>query len=62
MGGICFSGDEAAARLLIEPVDDPRALDAADHRDSATVVEKGVDDRAVGISRARMHDESGRLV
>jgi len=62
VGGIGFGHHDAAAGLLVEPMDDPWALDSADYRDSAAVVEQGINDRAIGIARAWMHDEPGRLV
>ena len=62
VGGIGLCNDEASAGLLVEPVNDSRALDPTDNGDSSAVVEQGVDNRPIGIARARVYDEPGRLV
>lgn len=62
VGGIGFGDDEAAAGLLVEPVDDARSFFTSDDTQSGTVMEQGVDQGAIRISRPGVHDETGRFV
>lgn len=63
MGDVGFRNDDAAGRVLVQAVDDARALDAADAgKFSLAVVEQGVDQGAIGISRGGMDDHAGGFV
>ena len=50
---------QQAARVLVEPVHDARARQRRQRR---RVMQQRVEQRAVAIAAARMHDQSGRLV
>ena len=55
--------DHEAARILVEPVHDPRPPHAAYPREAlAAVREEGIDEGAVGISGSGMNDEARGLV
>ena len=63
MRDVRFRHDEEARRFLVEAVDDARPLHTPDPGEGiAAMVEEGVDERPIRISRAGMHDEPGRLV
>ena len=63
VGGVVFRDDQAAGGVLVEAVDDARAFDPADAGKLAfAVVEQGVDQRAVGITRGGVDDDAGFLV
>ena len=51
--------DHRAARVLVEPMHDARARDAREFR---VAVQQRVEQRAVAVAGARVHDEPGRLV
>ena len=59
---IVFRGDETAARLLVESVDDAGPLFAADAGKAFAVVKERVDERAVPVAGGGMHDETGGFV
>src|SRR6185312_10952286 len=51
------------ARILVETMDDPRPLHAADAgKTVAAMRKKGVDESPIEISRGRMDDEARRLI
>ena len=63
VGDVRLGDDDAAGGVLIQPVDDAGALDAADAGELAlAMMQQGIDQRAVGISRCRMDDHAGALV
>ncbi len=63
MSDIRLGDDDAARRIFVETVYDARTLDTADARKfSAAVMEQGVDERAVGISRGRVNDHAGGFI
>ena len=63
VGGVGFGDDEAARGVLVEPVDDPRAFDAADPGELAfAMMEQGVDESAVGVSGSGVDDHAFVLV
>ncbi len=62
MGGIGFGDDEAAAGFLVEPVDDARTFFSADDTQAGAVMEQGIDQGAVCVSRPGVNDEAGRFV
>jgi eukaryotic-like serine/threonine-protein kinase len=63
VGEVGFRNNEAAGGVLVEAVDDAGPLDAADAGELAVaVMEQGVDQRAIGISRCRVDDHAGGLV
>ncbi len=57
--GQCLGDDQEAARVLVEAVDDPGARHAGKLR---RVVQQRVQQRAVPVAAARVHDEACRLV
>ena len=61
--GIGFCDNETTGGVLVEAVDDARALDSADAgKFPAAVVEQGIDQSAIGVSRRGMHDHARFLV
>ncbi len=61
--GLAFGGEEKPARILVEAVNDPRTrLSAYPGKALAAMVEEGVDEGSVGISRRRVNDEPCGLV
>ena len=55
--------DHDARGVLVEPVHDARALDAANaHQAVAAMEEQGVDQRAGRVARGRVHHHADRLV
>jgi hypothetical protein len=62
VGGVCTGGDEAAAGVLIQAVDDARALLAADAREGGAMGKQGVDQGVARVARGGMDYEAGRLV
>ena len=62
MSAVVLGDDHATAGVFVEPVDNAGAEFAADAREIGAVVEKGVDQSAVRISRSRVHDEARGLV
>ncbi len=58
--GLC--GDEASARLFIQPVNDAGAQFAADAGKRPAMMKEGIDERATPVSRSRMNDHARRLV
>jgi len=59
---VLLGNDHRAGCVLIEPVDDPGTLDAADTGEVLTVVEQCVDQGSGGVSCRGMNDQPGRLV
>jgi hypothetical protein len=55
---IIFGDDETTRRVLIETVDDARAETSTDTREIPTVVEKGIDNGAVRITRGGVNHHS----
>ena len=62
VGGIVFRDQDATAGVLVETVDDSRSQGVAARGDEAAVVEDGVDQRALPVTRGGMDNEAGRLV
>ena len=62
VGGVGFGDGEAPAGFLVEPVDDARALDTADHAQARAVEKQGVDQGAFSGPRPGVHNQAGRLV
>jgi len=63
VGEVGLGGHEAARGVLVEAVDDPGALDAADAAEaSPAVVKESVDEGAVRITGRRVNDKAPRLV
>src|SRR3546814_11107592 len=60
---VVLRGDDQAARILVDAVDDAGPRDAADARKlSRAMVEQRVDERAVAMARGGMDDHAGGLV
>ena len=63
---IGLGDDDQAARLLVEPMDDPGSADAGDRAEGlaaiARTTQEGVHEGARSVPGRRMHDEPGRLV
>src|SRR3546814_12552329 len=60
---VVLRGDDQAARILVDAVDDAGPRDAADARKlSRAMVEQRVDERAVEIARGGVDDHAGGLV
>ena len=59
---VVLGDDHHAARVFVEPMDDAGTQLAADAAQIAHVKQQRVDERAVGVSRGRMHDHAGRFV
>ena len=63
MGAVGLCHDEEPARVLVEPVHDPRPLNAADAGEAlAAMGDERVDQCAAVMAGGRMDDEPGRLV
>ena len=63
MGGVILGGDDQAAGVPVDAVDDTGPLLTADAGQRiAAVMQQGVDQRAVGMARRRMHHQPHRLV
>jgi hypothetical protein len=63
MGAVGLCHHQQSARVLVEPVHDPRAAHAADSGQAvAAVRDQRVDQRTGPVSRGRMHNETARLV
>jgi hypothetical protein len=63
VGLVAFGDDQQAGSVLVYPVDDAGALDAADARQLArAMVEQRVDQSAVQIARGGMDDKAGGFV
>ena len=65
LGGVVARDDEQAARVAVEPMDDPGPPDTAERRELAPPRvhrEQRVDDRAVLVPGRRMRHEPGGLV
>ena len=62
-GALVLGGDQQARGVLVQAVDDagPRLAADADQL-VAAMGDQGIDQRAVGIARRRMHHQPGRLV
>jgi hypothetical protein len=61
MGDIVLGGHHDAAGILVEPVNDAGALDAADAgKACAAMVDQRVDQRTGPVAGARMNDEARR--
>lgn len=59
MGAVVFGGDEDAADVAVEAVDDAGAGDAADAGEAGSAVgEEGVDEGAGGVAGCRMYHRS----
>jgi len=61
-GSVVLGDDEAAGRLLVEPMDDARAEHAAHTGQPLDVVEERVHEGPPCVTRCRMHDETRGLV
>jgi hypothetical protein len=59
---IIFRHHEAAARLLVETVHNPRALFAADAGEARAMMEQGVDESMRLVARAGMHNQASRFI
>lgn len=62
VGDVIFGDDHAAGGVFIEAVDDARAHLSADAAEVVAVMEKGIDEGAVGISCGGVDDEAGGFV
>jgi len=62
VGRIGFGDDEAAAGFLVEPVDDARSFFSSNDAQAGAVMEQGIDQGAVRVSRPGVNDEAGRFV
>ena len=63
VGGVVFGGDDEAAGIAVDAVDDAGALFAADAGETvAAVVEQGVDQGAVRVAGGRMDHQARGLV
>ena len=63
MGGVVFGGDDQAAGVPVDAVNDAGTLLAADAGEGVpAVVQQGVDQRAVRMARRRMHHHALWLV
>ena len=63
VGEIVLGDDQKSARILVDPVDDPRTDDAIDRREPpGAVKEQRVHERAVPVARRGMHDHPLGLV
>ena len=63
MGFVGLGHDQQAARVLVEAMDDAGPGHAADARQAWPAMgDERIDEGAVDIARARMHDEPRRLV
>ena len=63
VGDVGLGDDQQARRILVDPVDDAWSCNAADARKrSSSMMEEGIDERPVEISRGRMNDEAGGFV
>ncbi len=61
-GVIVLGGDDEAAGVLVQPVDDARPPLAADALQVGAVGQQGVDQRAAFVAQRRMDDHAGRFV
>ena len=63
MGGVVFGGDDQAAGVPVDAVDDAGTLLAADAGEGVpAMVQQGVDQRAVRVARRRMHHHAHGLI
>ncbi len=63
VGDVVLGDDDEAARVLVEPVDDPRPPHAADAGQAGTAMgDEGVDEGPAGMARCRVDDEAGGFV
>jgi hypothetical protein len=63
VGAVVLGDDHDATGFLVEAMDDARTADASNAGETvAAMGQKRIDERAGGIARARMDDETGRLV
>ncbi len=62
VGEVVFGDDQAAAGVLVEPVNDAGPLLAADARERRAMRQQGVDKGVLGVARARVGDEAGGFV
>ena len=63
MSSIGLGDNHQAACVFVQAVDDARPRNAADARKAVPAVsDKRIDESTVGISRARMHNQSSRFV
>jgi len=63
VGDVGFGDDETARGVFVEAVDDAGPLDTADAGELAlAVMEEGVDECAVGVSRGWVDDHAVRLM
>ena len=60
--GLGLRGNEAAARVLVETVDDAGPVTAANPCNLRTMVKQRVDEGATHVARRRMHDHPRGLV
>ncbi len=59
---IRFGNHEAAARFLVQAVNDAGTFHAADIRQTSKMVQQPRDERPLPVSRARVNNHPGRLV
>ena len=62
MGRVVFRHYERPAGFLVQPMDDPGTFLPPDAGKILAMREESVDERVLRMPRARMHDDSGRLV
>ena len=63
MGRVGFGDDKTAGGILVKAVHNAGSLDAADAGEFAfAMMEQGVDESAIGISRSGMNDHAVRFV
>jgi len=62
MRDIIFGYDKAAARFLVETMNDAGALFPADPRQHGAVIEERIDQSVFAMTGARMDDKARRLV
>ena len=63
MSCVAFRHNQKAGRILVDPMNDPRPLCAADTRQAiAAMVHQRIDQRPRGRAGCRMHDHARRLV
>jgi len=62
MGRVVFGGNETAARVLVETMNDAGTLFPADPRQTGAVIEERIDQRVFAMTCAGMNNEPRGLV
>src|SRR5206468_5292323 len=62
MRDIIFGYDKAAARFLVETMNDAGTLFSADSRQRRTMVEERIDESVFAMTSTRMNDKPRRLI